>query len=87
MAKYLLMLYISVLWWKVIDPQGRAILKRGPLVEALTALKEGQSALQISLTDSRLSDRRPGLECLFEPQPGYSDCTGWNDIKPRGTGQ
>jgi hypothetical protein len=46
-AKYLLMLYISV-GGKVIDPQGRAILEEGPLVEALTALKEGQSALHIS---------------------------------------
>ena len=46
-AKYLLMLYISA-GGKVMDAQGRAILEEEPLVEALTALKEGQSALHIS---------------------------------------
>ena len=46
-AKYLLMLYISV-GGKVMDAQGRAILEEEPLLEALTALKEGQSALHIS---------------------------------------
>lgn len=46
-AKYLLLLYVSV-GGKVMDAQGRAILEEGPLVEALTALKEGQSALHIS---------------------------------------
>ena len=46
-AKYLLLLYLSV-GGKVVDAQGRAILEEGPLVEALTALKEGQGALHIS---------------------------------------
>lgn len=46
-AKYLLLLYVSV-GGKVTDAQGRAILEEGPLVEALTALKEGQSALHVS---------------------------------------
>ena len=46
-AKYLLLLYQAV-GGKVIDSQGRAILEEGPLVEALTALKEGQGALHVS---------------------------------------
>lgn len=46
-AKYLLLLYQAV-GGKVMDAQGRAILEEGPLVEALTALKEGQGALHIS---------------------------------------
>jgi len=46
-AKYLLLLYQAV-DGKVMDAQGRAILEEAPLVEALTALKEGQGALHIS---------------------------------------
>ncbi len=46
-AKYLLLLYQAV-GGKVMDSQGRAILEEAPLVEALTALKEGQGALHVS---------------------------------------
>ncbi|MDD2521937.1 MAG: extracellular solute-binding protein [Anaerolineaceae bacterium] len=46
-AKYLLLLYIAA-GGDVMDAQGRAILQEGPLVEALTALKEGLSSLHIS---------------------------------------
>ena len=43
----MLLLYQAV-GGKVMDSQGRAILEEAPLVEALTALKEGQGALHVS---------------------------------------
>lgn len=46
-AKYLLLLYQAV-GGKVMDSQGRAILEEAALVEALTALREGQGALHVS---------------------------------------
>ena len=46
-ANYLLLLYQAV-GGRVMDAQGRAILEEAALVEALTALKEGQGALHIS---------------------------------------
>ncbi|MEL7626769.1 MAG: extracellular solute-binding protein [Anaerolineaceae bacterium] len=46
-AKYLLLLYIAA-GGEVMDLQGRAILQEAPLVEALTALKEGLTTLHIN---------------------------------------
>jgi len=46
-AKYLLLLYVAA-GGKVVDAQGRAILEEEPLIEALTALKEGLASLHIS---------------------------------------
>ena len=46
-AKYLLLLYIAA-GGNVMDAQGHAILEEGPLIEALTVLKEGLGTLHIS---------------------------------------
>lgn len=46
-AKYVLLLYVAA-GGKVVDAQGRAILEEGPLVDALTALKEGLATLHLS---------------------------------------